>query len=284
MINSVLKKLISEEYEEIIAFNRNFAVPMPSIEELDRFVAIMKEILFPGYYTTLSNHKDKLEDYLAKKLIEIKIILEEQVKLGCSYNSTNKIKNNIQETVDNFINSIPAMRKKLVTHIKAAYDGDPAAVSYSETIFCYPSIKVMINYEIAHTLHKLGVSLLPRVISEFAHSETGIDIHPGAEIGEYFFIDHGTGVVIGETCIIGKNVRIYQGVTLGAISIKVDHETGRVKKGEPRHPILEAGVIIYSGATVLGRITIGKDSVIGGNAWVTHSLEPNTKYKGGIVK
>lgn len=284
MINDVLNKLISEEYEDMVAFNRNFVVPMPSIKELYRFAETMKEVLFPGYYSMLDNHKEKLEDCLAKKLIDIKMILEEQVRLGFSYNCIGKIKKDTQKIAIEFINAIPAMRKRLVTHVKAAYDGDPAAASYSETIFCYPSIKAVTYYEIAHTLYKIGVPLIPRIISEFAHSETGIDIHPGAEIGEYFFIDHGTGVVIGETSIIGDNVRIYQGVTLGAISIKIDHETGRVKKGESRHPILEDGVIIYSGATVLGRITIGKNSVIGGNAWVIDNLEPNTKYKGGIVK
>ena len=163
---------------------------------------------------------------------------------------------------------------------KAAFDGDPAAHSIAETIFCYPSIMAMTYHRVAHELYKLDVPIIPRIISEMAHSRTGIDIHPGAQIGEYFFIDHGTGTVIGETCIIGKNVRIYQGVTLGAKSFPLDENGNPVKK-IPRHPIIEDNVVIYSGATVLGRVTIGEGSEIGGNVWITESVPPHSKVVQG---
>jgi serine O-acetyltransferase len=159
----------------------------------------------------------------------------------------------------------------LATDVEAAYNGDPAAKNYGEIISCYPVIKALINYRIAHELHKLGVPLIPRILTEMAHSETGIDIHPGAQIGTHFTIDHGTGVVIGETCIIGNNVKLYQGVTLGAKSFPLDAD-GNPIKGIARHPILEDNVIVYSNATILGRITIGKDAVIGGNIWVTENV------------
>ena len=157
------------------------------------------------------------------------------------------------------------------TDVEAAYNGDPAAHSFGEVISCYPAIRAISNYRIAHELLVLGVPLIPRIITEMAHSETGIDIHPGAAIGGYFTIDHGTGVVIGETCIIGKNVKLYQGVTLGAKSFPLDQD-GKPIKGIPRHPILEDNVIVYSNATILGRITIGKDATVGGNIWVTEDV------------
>ena len=160
--------------------------------------------------------------------------------------------------------------------VEAAYLGDPASKNLGEIIYCYPGINALTNYRIAHELLILGVPLIPRIITEMAHSATGIDIHPGAEIGEYFGIDHGTGIVIGETCIIGNNVKIYQGVTLGAKSFPLD-ENGNPIKGIARHPIVEDGVIIYSGATVLGRVRIGKNSMIGGNVWLTHNVGANSK-------
>ncbi len=159
----------------------------------------------------------------------------------------------------------------------AAYNGDPAAENYGEIISCYPIIKTLVNYRIAHELLVLGVPLIPRIITEMAHSETGIDIHPGAQIGHHFTIDHGTGVVIGATCIIGNNVKLYQGVTLGAKSFPLDEHP---IKGIPRHPILEDDVVVYSNATILGRITIGKGCVVGANLWITRDMKPNTKkYK-----
>jgi len=181
-----------------------------------------------------------------------------------------------QEIANTFISRLPQMRQLLTSDIEAAYYGDPAAKNFAEIILCYPAIKAISNYRIAHELLTFGVPLIPRMISEMAHSETGIDIHPGATIGSYFTIDHGTGVVIGETTIIGDHVKIYQGVTLGAKSFELD-EFGNPVKNVPRHPIIEDNVIIYSNATILGRITIGEGAVIGGNVWVTTDIEKGAK-------
>ena len=170
-----------------------------------------------------------------------------------------------------FISRLPALRRVLATDVEAAYNGDPAAESYGEIISCYPIIKALSNYRIAHELLLLGVPLIPRIITEMAHSETGIDIHPAAQIGHHFTIDHGTGVVIGATCIIGNHVKLYQGVTLGAKSFPLD-ENGNPIKGIPRHPILEDDVIVYSNATILGRITVGRGATVGGNIWVTEDV------------
>lgn len=173
--------------------------------------------------------------------------------------------------VREFASQLPAIRNLLDTDIHAAFEGDPAARSVDEVLVCYPGIMAMIHYRLAHALHVLGLPLIARMITEIAHSATGIDIHPGASIDESFFIDHGTGVVIGETSVIGRHVRIYQAVTLGAKRFPTD-ESGNLIKGNARHPIVEDDVVIYAGATVLGRITIGKGSTVGGNVWLTHSV------------
>jgi serine O-acetyltransferase len=177
-----------------------------------------------------------------------------------------------------FLARLPGVRRLLATDVRAAYDGDPAATSPAETILCYPGVLALTCQRLAHELHVLGVPLLPRMITEHAHALTGIDIHPGARIGERFFIDHGTGVVIGETSEIGSGVRLYQGVTLGARSFPLD-EHGHPVKGVPRHPIVEDDVIVYSGATILGRITVGAGSVIGGNVWLTRSVPPGSRIQ-----
>lgn len=170
-----------------------------------------------------------------------------------------------------FAAALPGLRRTLDVDIQAAYQGDPAARSVDEVLLCYPGVLAIIHHRLAHTLYQLGVPLLARIVAELAHSLTGIDIHPGAEIGRGFFIDHGTGVVIGETAVIGERVRIYQAVTLGAKTFPTD-DKGQLQKGLPRHPIVEDDVVIYAGATVLGRITIGKGSIIGGNVWLTRSV------------
>ena len=181
-----------------------------------------------------------------------------------------------KKAASSMIDYLPELKEQLEMDVEAAYNGDPAAESYDEIICCYPVIKAMINYRVAHKMLSLGISLIPRIITEKAHSETGIDIHPAASIGHHFTIDHGTGVVIGATCIIGNNVKLYQGVTLVAKSFPLD-EKGNPIKGIPRHPIIEDDVIIYSNSTVLGRITIGRGSIIGGNLWVTKGTEPGEK-------
>ncbi|NYS41448.1 serine acetyltransferase, partial [Pseudomonas syringae pv. actinidiae] len=175
------------------------------------------------------------------------------------------------ELIQGFATALPAIRLLLDTDVLAAYHGDPAARSVDEVLLCYPGILAVIHHRLAHHLYRAGLPLLARISSEIAHSATGIDIHPGAQIGPSFFIDHGTGVVIGETAIIGERVRIYQAVTLGAKRFPAD-EDGQLQKGHPRHPIVENDVVIYAGATILGRITIGQGSTIGGNVWLTRSV------------
>ncbi len=174
-----------------------------------------------------------------------------------------------------FATQLPIVRKLLDTDIQAAFEGDPAASSPDEVLVCYPGITAIIHHRLAHVLYQLGAPLVARIISEIAHSATGIDIHPGAQIGESFFIDHGTGVVIGETAVIGRHVRVYQAVTLGAKRFEKD-SNGLLVKGNARHPIVEDDVVIYAGATILGRITIGRGSTIGGNVWLTHSVAPGS--------
>ena len=194
----------------------------------------------------------------------------------CSHNIA--IANKAEEISLQLIERLPALRHILATDVEAAFNGDPAAENFGEIISCYPVIKALTNYRIAHELYLLGVPLIPRMITEMAHSETGIDIHPAATIGSHFTIDHGTGVVVGATCIIGNNVKLYQGVTLGAKSFPLD-ENGNPIKGIPRHPILKDNVVVYANATVLGRITIGEGCIVGANVWITEDMEPyTTKY------
>lgn len=217
--------------------------------------ATMQEIPYKVSDVTLSEGKDVEAEINQPNLVE----LEHKAK----------------QIAADYINALPDLRVKLAKDAKSAFFADPAATSLGEVICCYPGVRAIINYRIAHQLLTLGVPFLPRVITEMAHSETGIDIHPGAQIGDCFSIDHGTGVVIGETCIIGNNVKLFQGVTLGAKTIPVD------EKGVPlkiaRHPIIEDDVVVYSNATILGRITIGRGAVIGGNVWITESVMPGMK-------
>jgi serine O-acetyltransferase len=182
-----------------------------------------------------------------------------------------------------FAAQLPAVRALIDTDIQAAYEGDPAALSIDEVLVCYPGITAIIHHRIAHILYQLGAGLVARIIAEIAHSATGIDIHPGAQIGESFFIDHGTGVVIGETTVIGRHVRLYQAVTLGAKRFLKD-DNGILVKGNARHPIVEDDVVIYAGATILGRITIGRGSTIGGNVWLTHSVPPDSNITQANVR
>ena len=204
-------------------------------------------------------------------------LLQEQIFRGlCFENDREEEANKLASEISvAFIDQIPHIKYLLSTDVKAILDGDPAAKSVSEIIFCYPAITALLHQRVAHALFQLHVPVIPRIITEMAHSATGIDIHPGAEIGEYFSIDHGTGVVVGQTAIIGNHVRLYQGVTLGAKSFMLDDDGLPIDV--PRHPIVEDYVTIYSNASVLGRITIGRGSVIGGNIWLTHSVPPNSK-------
>lgn len=187
------------------------------------------------------------------------------------------------EIIRNFAEKLPALRLLLDTDVEAAFRGDPAASSVDEVLICYPSLFAIIHHRLAHQLYLEGAPLVARIISEIAHSKTGIDIHPGAQIGESFFIDHGTGVVIGETAVIGERVRLYQGVTLGARSFPAQ-EDGALLKRLPRHPIVEDDVVIYAGATILGRVVIGRGSEIGGNVWVTSSVPPGSRVSQAAAK
>jgi serine O-acetyltransferase len=216
-------------------------------------------------------------------LDRLRRVLREQVRRGLCFACTEANPSRCAQCDDRtafitntFLSRLPEIRRLLATDVQAAFEGDPAATSPDQTIICYPGILAITNHRLAHELYRLEVPILPRIISEHAHSITGIDIHPGASIGEEFFIDHGTGVVIGETSVIGNRVRIYQGVTLGAKSFPLD-EKGNPIKGIPRHPIVEDDVVIYGGASILGRITIGKGTVVGGNVWVTRSTPPGSK-------
>lgn len=257
--------------------------PMPSAQALTEIMDRLKAILFPGYFGDSDVAPESLPYHLGAGLDRAYRLLIEQIKRGycflCRLNDLDDCGDCQDVAVDlatKFITALPRIRNLLATDVQAALAGDPAAKTPGEIIFCYPSLTALTHYRIAHELHHLGVDLIPRIICEMAHSKTGIDIHPGAEIGSHFFIDHGTGTVIGETSIIGNHVRLYQGVTLGAKSFPMD-ESGQIIKGIPRHPVLEDDVIIYSGATILGRVIIGKGSVIGGNVWLTNSVPPGSR-------
>lgn len=255
----------------------------PSASALREIVDITRSVLFPGYFGTPTFDLDTLSYHIGVNIERLKYLLKGQVYAAISFEESMNVQDDVSSLKDKaekiaseFVSRLPQMREVLVTDVEAAYLGDPAAKSYAEIILCYPALKAISNHRIAHQLLLLGVPLVPRMISEMAHSETGIDIHPGATIGKYFTIDHGTGVVIGETAIIGNNVKLYQGVTLGAKSFPLD-ENGNPIKNLPRHPIIEDNVVIYSNATVLGRITVGEGAVIGGNIWVTNDVEKGAK-------
>jgi len=248
---------------------------MPSVDALHEFVLLARAILFPGYFGELNARKD-IAPQIRTDVIKLHSLLTDQIEAGLFFNCPEKtpcagIRQSACEKASDFVAKLPEIREKLITDVEAMYNGDPAATSYGEIIFCYPAIRAICNYRIAHELLLLEVPVIPRIITEMAHSETGIDIHPGAKIGTHFAIDHGTGIVIGETCIIGNHVQLYQGVTLGAKNFPLD-ENGIPIKGIPRHPIIEDNVVIYANATILGRITIGKNAVIGGNTWTTKDV------------
>ncbi len=257
--------------------------PLPSQQAVKSIIDLTRMILFPGFFGSEGVNSYNLEYVIGIRCEELNNILINQItaalalQKGCSEEiDLPRLEKQAADLSVRLISQLPEMRRVLHTDVSAIYRGDPAAASHEEVIYCYPSIRAITNHRIAHALHVMGVPVLPRMISEMAHSETGIDIHPGATIGEYFAIDHGTGVVIGATAIIGKNVKIYQGVTLGAKSFDCDPE-GNPIKGIARHPIIGDDVVIYSNASILGRITIGNGAVIGGNIWVTEDVAPGEK-------
>jgi serine O-acetyltransferase len=280
---SAVRRLVDTSSFDILCHQHSMGVPMLSSDKLKIIVDRMRQIIFPGYFGEMNLRNETLHYYIGVLVDQVYEFLVEQICAGLCFSNENEVglkvgdkKKSAERIASEFIDGIPELRRKLITDVNAAYLADPAANSVGEVIFCYPGTRAISSYRIAHNLHILGVPLIPRIITELAHSETGIDINPEAQIGEYFTIDHGTGVVIGSTCIVGNHVILYQGVTLGAKSFPLDKD-GNPTKGIPRHPIVEDNVIIYSNATVLGRITVGHDSIIGSNVWVTKNLPPWSK-------
>jgi serine O-acetyltransferase len=256
--------------------------PIPSKQSVIDIIEKLREVIFPGYFSREKLDPVNLKYYMGQTVSVLFDMISEQVTLSIRHDCfrydkpCNECRDRGHEVALALLEEIPGIREILATDIQAAYDGDPAARSTDEIIFSYPGIFAITIYRVAHKLQDLGVPLLPRIMTEHAHNLTGIDIHPGARIGERFCIDHGTGIVIGETTEIGRDVRIYQGVTLGALSLPKD--AGEMLRGKKRHPTIEDDVIIYSGATILGGETvIGARSVIGGNVWITQSVPPDTR-------
>ena len=263
-------------------FDHVSAEPIPNRDAIVNILRHANRILYPGYFIQTRLDQTNVKYYLGQEVSELFETLSQQIILAIRHDCIRHNKPCIkceelgQEITITFLQHLPELREMLAKDIRSAYGGDPAAKGYDEIIFSYPGLRAITVYRIAHRLHHLGVPLIPRIMAEYAHSHTGIDIHPAADIGESFFIDHGTGVVIGETASIGNSVRIYQGVTLGALSLsKADCKRLRNQK---RHPTIEDDVIIYANATILGGQTVvGARSVIGGNVWLTHSVPSDTE-------
>lgn len=270
----VLTAFEKPEYKHIPLHQK----PSPSVKTVRQIMLLLRKIMFPGFFGSQQEAQpESIQYYTGVYLENLYDLLQEQINNSLCFKedkTCDTYDTAVKLTVD-FINQLPELKRLLATDVKAMMDGDPAAKSHSEVIFCYPSITAMLHQRTAHFLYKLNVRVLPRIITEIAHSETGIDIHPGAQIGEYFSIDHGTGIVIGGTAIIGTHVRLYQGVTLGARNFSYDEDG--LPLDIPRHPIIENHVTIYSNTSVLGRITIGEGSIIGGNIWLTHDVPPFSK-------
>ena len=277
---NLLSKLTEQEVKMMPATE----APLPSIEQVERIVNLVKDIIFPDYMGKRQSDESIRSYHIGECVVELNRRLIKQIAHGLQFcedceaiSTKEKAYEEANRLALAFIDELPEIKRLLYTDVKAMFDNDPAAPNFGEVIFCYPVVNAMTHYRIAHKLHELKVPVIPRIITERAHSKTGIDIHPGATIGEYFAIDHGTGVVIGETCIIGNHVTLYQGVTLGAKSFKYD-ENGNMLN-VPRHPIIEDHVTVYSNASILGRITIGHHSVIGGNIWVTNDVPPYSRIQ-----
>jgi len=268
---------------------------LPSLANVQAIIDNLSAALFPNRLAASEFSDVSVAYFIGDKLETTLQLLREEVRCELRFFSDQLTScGKVDATADSseqlagsivaaFCQELPSIRKLLDSDIQAAYEGDPAAQSPDEVLLCYPGVRAMIHHRVAHSLHRLGAPIVARMIAERAHSVTGVDIHPAATIGDSFFVDHGTGVVIGGTAIIGKRVRIYQGVTLGAVRFPVD-EQGKLVKGNARHPILEDDVIVYAGATILGRITIGAKSVIGGNVWLTKSVPPGSQISQARVR
>lgn len=274
---------LAESYDDPRStLNHLRAGPLPSRETILALLADVRAVLMPDHYFGRRIREGQPSLMIGGLLEKIHLTLREQIHLARTYERPAtqthlETRQQAEREALQFIEHLPRVRQMLALDAQAAYEGDPAAKSFDEIIFCYPGFSAIATYRIAHVLHQFGVPLLPRIMTEAAHSQTGVDIHPGARIGRSFFIDHATGVVIGETTVIGQRVKIYQGVTLGALSFPKDAQ-GQIVRGTKRHPTIEDDVVIYAGATILGGETvIGRGAVIGGSCWITQSVPTGTK-------
>jgi serine O-acetyltransferase len=289
--NARVHARLAELTEALVATYGEGAIPghnlepryaLPSRESVITSVKRLFEVFFPGFVGKQYLTRDNVGFYVGSLLDQLAEDLGEQIFAAVRHEESKMADDRAaarefaEDCVIALFEKLPEIRRLLLLDVEAGFDGDPAAKNHNEVIISYPCLVAITTYRIAHELETLHVPLLPRIMSEWAHSRTGIDIHPGARIGERFFIDHGTGVVVGETTIIGRNVKLYQGVTLGALSFPKD-ERGKLIRGIRRHPHICDNVVIYSGATILGDVTIGEGSVIGGNVWLTQSVEPYTR-------
>ena len=280
-IPPVIQRLVAN-WSANDCFEHISPVALPSTTEIIAILRQARSLLFPGYFSKAKLHQSNLEYFIGQETTELYDKLTEQIMMAIRHDCRRLAQpcTNCDERSHTlamaFIETLPRVTAMLATDIRAALAGDPATQSPDEVIFCYPGLLAITIYRLAHELYLLKVPIIPRIMTEHAHSLTGIDIHPGATIGEGFFIDHGTGVVIGETTVIGKDVRLYQGVTLGALSLPRD--AGIKMRNKKRHPTIEDSVIIYANTTILGGDTvIGEGSIIGGNIWLTESVEAGTK-------
>ncbi len=276
--NELVSRLL-ESYRAHDRLHHLGSIFLPSRVRAIEIIELLRRLFFPGFFDDYRLNDDNIERHASELLADIQELLNEQIRQSLRYNLARQSEGQTEDYDDcdvqarhltqQFLESIPELRRLVATDVEASFQGDPAAVNTDETIFCYPGIDAIFTYRVAHRLHELGIPMLPRIMSEYAHNETGIDIHPGAKIGESFFIDHGTGVVIGETTEIGQRVKLYQGVTLGALSTK----GGQDWRGRKRHPTIEDDVTIYGGAIILGGSTvIGAGATIGGSVFITSSI------------
>lgn len=274
---------LAANYREQGIFEMGIGERVPKKSEIIDLVNELQRVMFPGYFGTENTAYVSLDNFAGCSLAVIYEKMNKQIRTALSYTEEKKDEQNIRERAENltrtFLEKLPHIQEMLWKDVEAEYDGDPAANSKEEIIFCYPGIFAIFVYRIAHELYELQVPFIPRIMTEYAHGETGIDINPGAKIGEYFFIDHGTGIVIGETTVIGNHVKIYQGVTLGALST----QKGQGLSGVKRHPTIEDNVVIYANTTILGGETvIGQNSVVAGNTFVVNSIPRDTKVSAHI--
>jgi serine O-acetyltransferase len=278
-----LTQRIVETYDEVGKINHLGHCPLPNYDEIIAATNDLKELLYPGFRKREGLHRGNVAYYVGDLVDRLHDRLTQQIgralrhEAGATDCDTDQDFEALgQAKTMLFLERLPALRRTLATDVQAAYEGDPACKSHDEVIFCYPGLEAITVYRLAHVLYDLDIPFVPRMMTEWAHSRTGIDIHPGATIGNYFFIDHGTGVVVGETTEIGEHVKLYQGVTLGALSFQTDGD-GNLVRGQKRHPTLEDRVVVYANATILGGATIiGHDAVVGSSVWLTQSVAPYT--------